>query len=211
MAGKVLIQTAADVAPDYLIARATGTEFDLVESLKVNAGINVVTLGMEGTVAKVRKLATLAVKHGDEAMDLAWAGARVLGSEGAEQAVQALTRERVIQALGEVIQPYLKRLRKIAGEDAKIGFRSSLARGTVGNPKKPTFGQPINLNDFDVDVFIVSDEPAARYGDKRRGDQIDELKNIQRAIEKALRQRLEFAGLRKDGSTFRIFTRAEAE
>ncbi len=71
--GKVLLQTAVDVGIDYLIARATGTDFNLVDSLQVNAALNVTTLGVGSTVAKLRhlgKVATLAT-HADEVADAA--------------------------------------------------------------------------------------------------------------------------------------------
>ena len=76
--GKVLLQTAVDVGLDFLIARATGTDFNLWTSLQVNAALNVATLGVGSTVAKLRhlgKLATLA-SHADEIADIARLGAR---------------------------------------------------------------------------------------------------------------------------------------
>ena len=152
-----------------------------------------------------------AAAHADEAAGALHAMAHADEAAGAAQAAaRVLTREQVIQALGEVVQPYLTSVRELAGEHARIGFRGSLARGTVGNPNKPTFGQPVNLSDFDVDAFIISDELIARTG-KRWGSQIEEIKGIQKAIEAALQQRPEFAGLRKDGFTFRLFTRSQAE
>ena len=30
-------------------------------------------------------------------------------------------------------------------------------RGTVGNPRKATFGQPFSPEDFDLDLFLISD------------------------------------------------------
>jgi RHS repeat-associated protein len=72
---KTLLQTAVDVGIDYLIARATGTEFRLVPSLAVNAAVNVTTLGVGSTVAKLRHLGKLALlaRHADEATEAAQA------------------------------------------------------------------------------------------------------------------------------------------
>ncbi|CAN5911142.1 hypothetical protein BH11VER1_BH11VER1_13610 [soil metagenome] len=39
----------------------------------------------------------------------------------------------------------------------KAGYTGSFSTGTVGNPTKATFGQPINLNKFDIDYWIKSD------------------------------------------------------
>jgi RHS repeat-associated protein len=123
----------------------------------------------------------------------------------------AIRRDQTIQALSEIINPYLSRIRKISGEDSLIGFRGSLARGRVGNRNKRTFGTPINFDDFDVDAFIISDDLVAVYGNKRWGNDIPELKPIQDEIRVALGELPEFQGLRpgKDGFSFRIFTKEE--
>ena len=41
--------------------------------------------------------------------------------------------------------------------DLKWGYTGSFKTGEVGNSNKPTFGSPINLLKFDVDVWIESD------------------------------------------------------
>jgi hypothetical protein len=121
---------------------------------------------------------------------------------------EGLNRTQVIQKLGETVQPYLSTIRQLAGEDALIGFRGSLAQGTVGNPRKPTFGQPVNLANFDIDAFIVSDELAelAMWGTDVPG-----VRQVQQAIEQDLRRMVEFDGLRSRGFGFRIFTQEEAD
>jgi hypothetical protein len=48
----------------------------------------------------------------------------------------------------------------------KAGYTGSFRTGTVGNPKKPTFGQPIDLNNFDVDFWIESNILFNQYGTK---------------------------------------------
>ncbi|WP_232282831.1 RHS repeat-associated core domain-containing protein [Roseiflexus sp. RS-1] len=71
----VAVGTVIDVATDFFIAKATGTEFDLVESLTVNGATNLLTAGFGGKLAKLRHLGKLAglvddmASHGDEAAD----------------------------------------------------------------------------------------------------------------------------------------------
>jgi hypothetical protein len=42
----------------------------------------------------------------------------------------------------------------------------SAATGRVGNPNKATFGQPINPEKFDLDLFVQSDVLLAQFGTK---------------------------------------------
>jgi RHS repeat-associated protein len=96
---KTLLQTAVDVGIDYLIARATGTEFRLVPSLAVNAAVNVTTLGVGSTVAKLRRLGKLALlaRHADEATEAAQALTQA--ARHADEAAEALrAAERLSQA-----------------------------------------------------------------------------------------------------------------
>ncbi len=86
---------------DYLIARATGTDFNLVGSLKVNAALNVTTLGVGSTVAKLRHLGKVAAlaSHADEVAD----AARVVAEAAshADEAADALrAAERIEEAAG---------------------------------------------------------------------------------------------------------------
>ena len=103
-------------------------------------------------------------------------------------------------------------MREIAGENAQIGFRGSLAAGRVKNPKKLNFpGQikPVDLGNFDIDFFIVSDELASRG---TWGDQISALRPLQRDIRSTLGDLPEFKGLRsgREGFSIRIWTHEEA-
>jgi hypothetical protein len=50
--------------------------------------------------------------------------------------------------------------------DAKIGLTGSAATGKVGNPNKATFGQPINQDQFDLDLFVQSDKLFGQFGGK---------------------------------------------
>ncbi len=108
----ILVGTATDVAIDFLIAKATGTEFNLVDSLKVNAGINVVTLGVGGKVAKLRHLGKVALlakgaaQHGDEAAKLARAGAKV-AEELAEEAAERVGKESEEEAIRRFVRHHI--------------------------------------------------------------------------------------------------------
>jgi RHS repeat-associated protein len=72
----IAVGTVIDVATDFFIAQATGTEFDVVESLMVNGATNLVTAGFGGKLAKLRHLGKVAglvdnvASHGDEAARL---------------------------------------------------------------------------------------------------------------------------------------------
>ena len=131
---------------------------------------------------------------------------------GGPAPVGPLTRSSVISKLNEVVNKELGKLISISGDDLAIGFRGSLARGTVGNPKKPTYGQPVDLNNFDVDAFIISDKLANRFSGSgfRHGGDIPEINAIQNRIETTLRRLPEFSGLRPyESFEFRIWRWSE--
>jgi hypothetical protein len=46
----------------------------------------------------------------------------------------------------------------------KVGYTGSFRTGIVGNPNKPTFGQPIDLNNFDAAYWIESNILFEKYG-----------------------------------------------
>ncbi len=46
----------------------------------------------------------------------------------------------------------------------KAGYTGSFKTGVVGNPGKPTFGQPINMASYDIDFWIESDVLYKKYG-----------------------------------------------
>ncbi|MCG8310270.1 MAG: hypothetical protein MI975_22945, partial [Cytophagales bacterium] len=52
----------------------------------------------------------------------------------------------------------------------KAGYTGSFKTGKVGNPNKSTFGDPIDLNSFDVDFWIESDELYKKFGSNVRAD-----------------------------------------
>jgi hypothetical protein len=57
---------------------------------------------------------------------------------------------------------------KALDPNAKIGLTGSSATGRVDNPNKATFGQPINAEKFDLDLFIQSDKLLDQFGPKLR-------------------------------------------
>nr|WP_321383956.1 hypothetical protein [uncultured Enterococcus sp.] len=46
----------------------------------------------------------------------------------------------------------------------EAGYTGSFKTGTVGNPNKSTFGQPIDLTNYDIDFYIKSDVLYELYG-----------------------------------------------
>ena len=63
----------------------------------------------------------------------------------------------------------LPKFRKI-DPNLEAGYTGSFRTGTVGNPTKSTFGQPIDLNKFDVDYWIKSDVLFKKYGNSLKAD-----------------------------------------
>jgi RHS repeat-associated protein len=52
----------------------------------------------------------------------------------------------------------------------KSGYTGSFSTGKVGNPTKSTFGQPVDLNNFDIDFWIESDALYKKFGGNLRAD-----------------------------------------
>ena len=121
-----------------------------------------------------------------------------------------VTREGVVSSLGEVAQPHLETIAQL-DPDALVDFRGRLARGFTG-PHKGNI--PFNTGSFDVDAFIVSDKLATQFTGPtflRSGNDIHTIAKVQGAIETSLRQSPDFAGLRNEPFTFRIFTQQEIQ
>ena len=55
-------------------------------------------------------------------------------------------------------------------------YTGSFKTGTVGNPNKPTYGQPINLDNYDIDYWIKSDKLYEMYGNSLKAN--PEFRNI---------------------------------
>nr|WP_046228909.1 polymorphic toxin-type HINT domain-containing protein [Paenibacillus algorifonticola] len=54
----------------------------------------------------------------------------------------------------------------------KSGYTGSFKTGTVGNPSKPTYGQPINMNKYDIDYFIESDILYEKFGNSLKANPV---------------------------------------
>lgn len=63
----------------------------------------------------------------------------------------------------------LPKFRKL-DPNLEAGYTGSFKTGTVGNPYKATFGQPIDLNKFDVDYWIKSDVLYEKFGNSLKAD-----------------------------------------
>jgi hypothetical protein len=77
----------------------------------------------------------------------------------------------------------------------KAGYTGSFRTGTVGNPNKATFGQPIDLNKFDVDYWIESDILFKQFGPNLKANP---------AFRKILSETPGFEGLKPDKDGFSI-------
>ncbi len=141
VAAKVLLQTAADVVLDALIARATGTEFHLVESLAVNAALNVTTMGVGGTVAKAGRLATLAkaASYVDDAARAAriaawtsrFAGAGPEILHGVERLAKIIESPNVFPPFRYALQKQLERAEMLYKQGVLQGVEVAIEGGRV--------------------------------------------------------------------------------
>ncbi|WGS41650.1 LysM peptidoglycan-binding domain-containing protein [Burkholderia sp. JSH-S8] len=180
------------------------------------------TQALGGLMANAAMQATrnteYAVAVGDAAgvLDALWApgGGRAASLASVRRSqlgnAASVTREAIVSSLGEVVQPHMKTIMQL-DPDALVGFRGSLARGFTG-PHKGSL--PFNPQGFDVDAFIVSDKLAAQFGKRvhfRSGEDIRAIAGIQNSIDESLRQSSNFAGLRTEPFTFRIFTQQEIQ
>jgi len=77
----------------------------------------------------------------------------------------------------------------------KSGYTGSFKTGKVGNANKPTFGEPINLNDFDIDFRIKSDKLFNLYGKNLRANE---------KFRELLKKTKGFEGLRPNKKGFSI-------
>ncbi|MBV7530993.1 hypothetical protein KW844_12865 [Chitinophaga sp. sic0106] len=65
----------------------------------------------------------------------------------------------------ELLPKYL-----IDDPNLKVGCTGSFKTSKVGNPSKPTYGQSVNLEKFDIDYWIESDILFKKYGPNLRAD-----------------------------------------
>jgi hypothetical protein len=95
----------------------------------------------------------------------------------------------------ELAEVYLLPTYRKMDSNLVVGCSGSFKTGIVGNPHKPTFGQPINLNDFDIDYWIESDILYEKFSDKLMPDD---------KFRKVLKQTRGFEGLRQGQKGFSI-------
>jgi hypothetical protein len=107
-----------------------------------------------------------------------------------ENSSKPVTREAIIDKLGEVVQKRIPDIKKL-DPNARVGFRGSLARGFKGKHKGDALFDP---NDFDVDAFVISDKLRGRDREFQVGPR--PLRKIAKDIDTELRQYPEFEGLR---------------
>jgi hypothetical protein len=68
-------------------------------------------------------------------------------------------RRKILESLEQFVKDdeAFKALKKFDPQ-AKVGVQGSVVRGTVGNPRKVTFGQAFDPEMFDLDLFVVSEK-----------------------------------------------------
>lgn len=77
----------------------------------------------------------------------------------------------------------------------KAGYTGSFNTGVVGNPNKATFGQSVDLKNFDIDFWIESDILYKQFGSNLRADP---------EFRKILSQTPGFEGLKENKSGFSV-------
>ena len=113
-------------------------------------------------------------------------------------------------ATNNVLRNHIAQIKAI-DPNATIGYRGSVASG-ISKAHDPSIARAINPMDFDVDAFIKSDylanDPA--FTNRRRlGSEIPGIEDIERSIDKQLREVL--PGLREEPFSFRIFKTHELD
>ncbi|MDQ6661308.1 MAG: hypothetical protein M3Z24_10125, partial [Chloroflexota bacterium] len=71
----------------------------------------------------------------------------------------AAARRRILQNLRNFVKedPALKKVKEI-DPGARFGVQGSVVRGSVGNPRKLTYGRNFDPNNYDLDFFVISKE-----------------------------------------------------
>jgi RHS repeat-associated protein len=122
----IAVGTVIDVATDFFIAQATGTEFDVVESLMVNGATNLVTAGFGGKLAKLRHVGKVAglvdnvAGHGDEAARLPGRITTRAVGEGAQRFVLEAAQRAEERVLQEGLKGSLDAARSAAARGEEI-------------------------------------------------------------------------------------------
>ncbi|WP_373289179.1 pre-toxin TG domain-containing protein [Paenibacillus hunanensis] len=72
--------------------------------------------------------------------------------------------------LDDLAEKYLLPQFREIDPNLTAGYTGSFKTGTVGNPNKPTYGQPINLSKYDIDYFIESDILYEQFGNSLKAN-----------------------------------------
>jgi hypothetical protein len=85
--------------------------------------------------------------------------------------LSAVTKSANLQAKFEALaEEHLLPKYRAIDPSLEAGCTGSFKTGVVGNPTKPTFGQPIDLSNFDIDYWIKSDALFEKFGSNLRAD-----------------------------------------
>jgi len=74
------------------------------------------------------------------------------------------------ETFNNLVETHLLPKFKELDPNLKWGYTGSFKTGKVGNPHKSTFGNPIDLSEFDVDFWIESDVLFEKFGQKLKAD-----------------------------------------
>ncbi len=142
-------------------------------------------------------------------------GSKAYGTIG--KALSKVTRLDIAAESIKILSPYVTR---IASQQpgARVGIRGSLIRG-YAHPAKPNRGGlPFDVNEFDIDMFIVSDELAAKWPAHKNIRKVNSVKtpelfHMMTEMDAHLRNTKGFKGIKpgQKGFSIRVFTEAEID
>ncbi|WDF51269.1 hypothetical protein PQ460_02065 [Paenibacillus sp. KACC 21273] len=128
--------------------------------------------GPSKSVEKSAEKVAEAITKSDEAIN-----ASKLQEEQLRDRIQSNQKQKISeqisqlhQKLGELAEKYLLPKYKEIDPNLKAGYTGSFKTGTVGNPNKSTYGQPIDLSNYDIDYYIKSDILSSTYGNSLKAD-----------------------------------------
>ncbi len=122
-------------------------------------------------------------------------------------------------AIQQEVCKYEKDLHDIEPQ-AELGYRGSVARGTVGNPSKPHYNYPPDIRGecgigFDVDGFILSPDVYKRikkdkFG-KRWAKRLGSTRVLEGKIRASLSSRSELAHMKSGSAGFELLVRPSSQ
>ncbi|MEO6897939.1 MAG: DUF4157 domain-containing protein [Caldimonas sp.] len=138
---------------------AAALEKDLVKRVQLTEKLNKEATSIERAASELeaamhRKHPSLAGRLRDDAAAAELAIPEVAGLSPA----LAAKRRKILESLDSFVRnDSAFRNLKVHDPKVKIGVQGSVVRGTVGNPRKASFGKAFEPESFDLDVFVVSD------------------------------------------------------